>query len=97
MVRIVDFFNFRRRLFFRRRFPIHKAAFFQFGSETYNYRALFDKFVVGSVGGTANTHTKETHIRTCTGGTSKIIFVIKKDICCIIKIECVSIQIQFIQ
>ena len=48
-----------------------RLSFFQFGSETYNYRALFDEFVVGSVGGAANTHTKATHARTCTGSTSR--------------------------
>ena len=48
-----------------------RLVFFQFGSETYNYNALFDKFVVGSVGGPASTHTEATHPRTCTGATSK--------------------------
>jgi hypothetical protein len=48
-----------------------RLVLFQFGSETYNYRATFDKFVVGSSGGEVQNHTQEEYARTCSGGTSR--------------------------
>ena len=48
-------------------FTFSRLAFFQTGSETYNYRALQKEFVVSSTG--TGGHT--VHTRTCAGGTSK--------------------------
>ena len=47
-----------------------RLVFFQFGSETYNYRANFDKFVIGSSGGASNEHTKTEHSKTCDSNTN---------------------------
>ena len=63
------------RVFLHQRLNVTKSmkfsrlAFFQFGSETYNYRALFDKFTVGSSGGMPSSHVLENHVRTCSGGS----------------------------
>ena len=46
-------------------FKFSRLAFFQAGSETYNYRAVHKEVVVGE----ASTHT--VHTRTCTGGTDR--------------------------
>ena len=46
-----------------------RLAFFQFGSETYNYRALFDQFIVGASGGETATH--QTYQRICTSGPTR--------------------------
>ena len=46
-----------------------RLVLFQFGSEMYSYNANFDKFIVGSSGGAAETHTKVEHPRTCTGNS----------------------------
>jgi len=42
-----------------------RLVFFQLGSETYNYHATFQEFVVG------NSSFKAHHNKTCTGGTSR--------------------------
>jgi hypothetical protein len=61
------------RVFFNVRFDVEKdvdfarMVFFQIGSETYNYKALHDDFVIGHSGG----EISDTVERTCTGGTSK--------------------------